>query len=148
MSLDPQRNCYQDSILFRSKEKPHFTSIWHEDWTIACRKHRFLGSSTEWLWGIAGSAQLHGDCPRNNLGVAAKQIGIAHGMRSRHAEDTTIDGARDGARDDAEMPNATIPNSAKTALAETLSLEPQEPFMTPHRRRTLAALHLEQFFQV
>ena len=80
--------------------------------------------------------------------MAAKQIEIAHGMRSRHAEDATIDGARDGARDDAEMPNAMIPNGAKTALAETPRLEPREPFMTPHRRRTLAALRLEQSFQV
>ena len=66
-------------------------------------------------------------------------------MRSRHA--TAIDGARDGARDDAETPNATIQNGAKAALAETPSLEPREPFMTPHRRRTLAALRLEQSFK-
>ena len=80
--------------------------------------------------------------------MAAKQIEIAHGMRSRHAEDATIDGARDGARDDAETPNATIPNGAKTALAETPSWEPRKPFMTPLRRRALVALRLEQPFQV
>ena len=66
-------------------------------------------------------------------------------MLSRHA--AAIDGTRDRARDDAETPNATIQNSAKTALAETPSWEPREPFMTPLRRRTLAALRLEQSFK-
>ena len=80
--------------------------------------------------------------------MAAKQIEIAHGIRSGHAEAATIDGARGGARDDAETPNVTIPNGAKTALAETPSLEPREPFMTSLQRRTLAALRWEQSFQV
>ena len=80
--------------------------------------------------------------------MAAKQIEIVPGIRSRHAEAVTIDGARDRAREDAETPNATIQNGAKTALAETPSWEPREPFMTPLRRRTLVALHLEQSFPV
>ena len=80
--------------------------------------------------------------------MAAKQFEIAHRMRSRHAEAATIDGTRDGARDDAKTPNATIQNGAKTALAENPSLEPREPIMTPHRRRTLAALCCEQSFLV
>ena len=80
--------------------------------------------------------------------MVAKQIEIAHGMRSRHAEDATIDGTRDGARNDAETPNTIIQNGAKTALAETPSFEPREPFMTLLRRRTLAALRWEQSSQV
>ena len=80
--------------------------------------------------------------------MAAKQIEIAHGMRSRHAEAAAMDGARDGARDDAETPNTTIQNGAKTALVEVPNLEPREPFMTPLRRRTLPALRLEQSVQV
>ena len=80
--------------------------------------------------------------------MAAKQIELAHGMRSRHAEDALIDGASQRARDDAETLNATIQNGAKTALAETPNLEPREPFMTLLRRRTLAALRWEQSSQV
>ena len=100
-----------------------------------------------------GLARRLDRCPRVSLRnspqcTAAKQIEIAHRMRSRHAEDAAIDGARDRARDYAEMPNATIQSGAKTALAETPSWEPREPFMTPLRRRTLAALRLEQSFQV
>ena len=76
--------------------------------------------------------------------MAAKQIEIAHGIRSRHAEAATIDGTRD----DAETPNATILNGAKMALAETLNLEPRESFVTSLQRRTLAALRREQSFQV
>ena len=71
-----------------------------------------------------------------------------YGMRSRHGEATAIDTARDGAHDDSEMANATKQNGAKAALAETPSLEPREPFMTPYRRRTLAALRWEQSAQI
>ena len=79
--------------------------------------------------------------------MAAKQIEISHGIHSRHAEAATIDGARGGARDDAETPNAKILNGAKTALAETPSVEPCEPFMKSLQRRMLVALRWEQSFQ-